>query len=102
MIIRNVSPAGEQGGALVQAADEVGFGLEEVRFPAGDEAVLTADRSETLFVTEGRGEVVDDSTGERGQLRQGVVCVLRPGDRVRLTASTELAAVRAMMPPADS
>lgn len=99
MIVRHVSPAGEQ---LVQPADEVGFGLEEVRFLAGDEVELAADRSESLFVTEGRGEVRDQHTGQRAQLEQGVVCVLRPGDRVLLTAATELAAVRAMMPPADA
>jgi quercetin dioxygenase-like cupin family protein len=76
---------------MLTQADEVGFGLSDVRLDAGAEAVLWYKHHwEANHILDGSGEVTDLTTGESWKLAPGTAYNVGPRDRHRLRATTDL------------
>jgi quercetin dioxygenase-like cupin family protein len=76
---------------MLTQADEVGFGLSDVRLDAGAEAVLWYKHHwEANHILDGSGEVTDLTTGESWKLAPGTAYNVGPRDRHKLRATTDL------------
>ncbi|WP_062988099.1 ectoine synthase [Nocardia anaemiae] len=85
---------------LVLAKEKVGFSLHDTVVDAGAEIKMWyADHIEAVYVIEGRGELVDDETGERHCLEPGVMYLVDAHQHHTLRAHTRFRAVCVFNPP---
>ncbi|MFE9321057.1 ectoine synthase [Nocardia sp. NPDC052278] len=85
---------------LVLAREKVGFSLNDTVVDAGTEIKMWyADHVEAVYVIEGRGELVDDETGERHRLEPGMMYLVDAHQHHTLRADTEFRAVCVFNPP---
>jgi L-ectoine synthase len=76
---------------MLTQADDVGFGLSDVHFNAGAEAILWYKHHwEANHILAGAGEVTDLTTGDSWKLGPGVAYNVGPRDRHRLRATADL------------
>ena len=85
---------------LVLAKEKVGFSVNDTVVSAGAEITMWyAHHVEAVYVIEGRGELVDDETGEKHRLEPGVLYLVDAHQRHTLRAHTRLRAVCVFDPP---
>jgi quercetin dioxygenase-like cupin family protein len=85
---------------LVLAKEEVGFSVNDTVVSAGAEIKMWyANHVEAVYVIEGRGELVDDETGEKHRLEPGVLYLVDAHQRHTLRAHTRFRAVCVFDPP---
>ena len=85
---------------LVLAKDKAGFSLNDTVLHAGSEMKLWyAHHIEAVYVIEGRGDVVDDETGEEHGLEPGVMYLLDAHEHHTLRAHTRFRAICVFNPP---
>ncbi|WP_433598355.1 ectoine synthase [Nocardia sp. CA-135953] len=85
---------------LVLAEEKVGFSLNDTVVDAGTELEMWyADHIEAVYVIEGRGELVDDETGETCRLEPGMMYLVDAHQHHTLRAHTEFRAVCVFNPP---
>ena len=85
---------------LVLAREKVGFSLNDTVVHAGAEIKMWyANHIEAVYVIEGRGELVDDETGEKYLLEPGVMYLVDEHQRHTLRAHTRFRAVCVFNPP---
>jgi L-ectoine synthase len=76
---------------MLTKADDVGFGLSDVRLKAGAESVLWYKHHwEANHILAGTGEVTDLTSGQSWKLEPGMAYCVGPRDRHKLSASTDL------------
>jgi L-ectoine synthase len=93
-----------KGGArtlrMLTKADGLGFGLSDVRFAAGSEAVLWYKHHwEANHILSGGGEVTDLATGQSWKLEPSMAYNVGPADRHRLRADSDMHLVSMFCPP---
>ena len=85
---------------LVLAREKAGFSLNDTVVDAGTEITMWyANHVEAVYVVEGRGELVDDETGEKYDLEPGVMYLVDGHERHTLRAHTRFRAVCVFDPP---
>lgn len=85
---------------LVLAEEQVGFSVNDTVVHAGAEIKMWyANHVEAVYVIEGRGELVDDETGETYRLEPGVMYLADAHQRHTLRAHTRFRAVCVFNPP---
>ncbi|WP_159849009.1 ectoine synthase [Nocardia sp. CY41] len=85
---------------LVLAQEKAGFSLNDTVVDAGAELEMWyANHIEAVYVIEGRGEVVDEETGETHLLEPGVLYLVDAHQRHTLRAHTRFRAVCVFDPP---
>lgn len=76
---------------MLTRADDVGFGLSDVHFPAGARARFWYKHHwEANHVLSGTGAVADLGSGESWKLEPGMGYVVGPGDRHEMRADSDL------------
>lgn len=85
---------------IVLAEERVGFSLHETVLYAGTEtAMWYANHIEAVFCVEGEGELINDETGERHELRPGVVYLLNGHEHHRVLPKTDVRTICVFNPP---
>jgi L-ectoine synthase len=85
---------------MLTQADNVGFGLSDVHFEAGAEAVLWYKHHwEANHILAGTCEVTDLTTKEAWQLTPGMAYYVGPKDRHKLRAITDVHLLSVFCPP---
>ncbi|MFI7667806.1 ectoine synthase [Nocardia sp. NPDC049526] len=85
---------------LVLAKEKVGFSLNDTVVGARTEIKMWyANHVEAVYVIEGRGELVDDETGEKRRLEPGMMYLVDAHQHHTLRAHTEFRAVCVFNPP---
>ena len=85
---------------LVLAREKAGFSVNDTVVNAGAEITMWyANHVEAVYVIEGRGELVDDETGEKHRLEPGVLYLVDAHQRHTLRAHTRFRAVCVFDPP---
>jgi L-ectoine synthase len=85
---------------MLTQADNVGFGLSDVHFAAGAEAVLWYKHHwEANHIVAGTCEVTDLTTKESWQLKPGMAYFVGPKDRHKLRAITDVHLISVFCPP---
>lgn len=85
---------------LVLAAENPGFSLHDTVMFAGTETRMWyAHHIEAVYIIEGRGELVNEDTGERHALAPGTMYLLDGHEHHTVRADTDLRTVCAFNPP---
>jgi L-ectoine synthase len=85
---------------LVLAAENPGFSLHDTVLFAGTETRMWyANHVEAVYVIEGRGELVNEDTGERHALAPGTMYLLDGHEHHAVHAHTDIRTVCAFNPP---
>ncbi len=85
---------------LVLAAENRGFSLHDTVLFAGTETRMWyANHVEAVYVIEGRGELVNEDTGERHVLAPGTMYLLNGHEHHTVRAETDIRTVCAFSPP---
>jgi L-ectoine synthase len=85
---------------LVLAAENPGFSLHETILYAGTETRMCyANHVEAVYVIEGKGELMDEDTGETHVLAAGTMYLLNNHDHHTVRAETDVRTVCAFNPP---
>jgi L-ectoine synthase len=91
---------GTRSGRYLTAADRLGFSYNENRIGAGTEMALWYKHHwEANFILGGRGTVTELSSGRSWALEAGVLYVVGPHDRHRLTLTEDTHLVSVFCPP---
>jgi L-ectoine synthase len=97
---RDVGAATWRSRRLVLAAENPGFSLHDTVMYAGTETRMWyANHVEAVYVIEGRGELVNEDTGERHVLAPGTMYLLDGHEHHAVRAETDLRTVCAFHPP---
>ncbi|HLI37785.1 MAG TPA: ectoine synthase [Streptosporangiaceae bacterium] len=85
---------------LVLAGENRGFSLHDTVLFAGTETRMWyANHVEAVYVIEGRGELVNEDTGERHVLAPGTMYLLNGHEHHTVRAETDIRTVCAFSPP---
>jgi L-ectoine synthase len=85
---------------MLTAADDIGFGLSDVRFSANAEATLWYKHHwEANHILSGTGQVTDLTTGESWKLEPGMAYNVGPRDRHTVRAHSDLHLISIFNPP---
>jgi L-ectoine synthase len=85
---------------FVLAGDKVGFSLHDTVLYAGTETRMWyANHIEAVYCIEGRGELVNEETGEKHRLEPGTMYLLDGHEHHTLRAHTDLRTVCVFNPP---
>jgi L-ectoine synthase len=85
---------------LVLAGENPGFSLHDTVMYAGTETRMWyANHIEAVYVIEGRGELVNEDTGERHVLAPGTMYLLNGHEHHTVRAETDIRTVCAFNPP---
>jgi len=85
---------------LVLAKEKVGFSMHDTVLYAGTSTGMWyANHIEAVYVIEGRGELVNEETGDRHTLEPGVMYLLNGHEHHTLHAETDVRTVCVFNPP---
>jgi L-ectoine synthase len=85
---------------LVLADENLGFSLHETILYAGTETRMWyANHIEAVFVVEGKGELVNEDTGETHVLQPGTMYLLNNHDHHIVRPETDIRTICAFNPP---
>ncbi|MCW2948261.1 MAG: Ectoine synthase, partial [Actinoallomurus sp.] len=85
---------------FVLAGDKAGFSLHDTVLYAGTETRMWyANHIEAVYCIEGRGELVNEETGEKHRLEPGTMYLLDGHEHHTLRAHTDLRTVCVFNPP---
>lgn len=85
---------------MLTTADDIGFGLSDVRFSANAEATLWYKHHwEANHILSGTGQVTDLTTGESWKLQPGMAYNVGPRDRHTVRAQSDLHLISIFNPP---
>lgn len=97
---RDIKTPGWRSRRLVLAAENKGFSLHETILYAGSEnRFWYANHVEAVFVYEGKGELLNEDTGETHPLEPGTLYLLNKHDHHVVRAQTDIKTVCAFNPP---
>jgi L-ectoine synthase len=85
---------------MLTKADGLGFGLSDVHFDKGAEAILWYKHHwEANHIVSGTGDVTDLNTGETWRLEPSIAYNVGPKDRHRVRAHTDMHLISVFCPP---
>ena len=97
---RDIKTPGWRSRRLVLAAENPGFSLHETVLYAGTEnRFWYANHVEAVYVIEGKGEILNEDTGETHVLEPGTMYLLNDHDHHVVRAQTDIRTVCAFSPP---
>ena len=97
---RDIKTPGWRSRRLVLAAENPGFSLHETVLYAGTEnRFWYANHVEAVYVIEGKGEILNEDTGETHVLGPGTMYLLNDHDHHVVRAQTDIRTVCAFNPP---
>ena len=97
---RNVLSAGWESARLLLMADGMGFSFHITTMYAGEELKMHYKHHlEAVYVISGEGEIEDLGTGEKHQLKPGVMYALNDHDRHIVRPETDILTACAFNPP---
>jgi L-ectoine synthase len=97
---RDVSAPTWRSRRLVLAGENPGFSLHDTILHAGTETRMWyANHVEAVYVIEGRGELVNEDTGEHHVLAPGTMYLLNGHEHHTVRAETDIRTVCAFNPP---
>ncbi len=87
---------------MLTKADDIGFGLSDVRLAAGARIVFgDVDQWQASHIISGGGEVTNLDTGDTSELSPGMACFAEPGDEFRVTAGSDIHFLSITCPPSE-